>query len=47
MKDEKILSNEELMEIEGGSKINLSSLIKRLPFIVAAYAVCPTLPKLK
>ncbi len=47
MKDEKILSNEELMEIEGGSKIKLPSLIKKLPFIIVAYAVCPTLPKLK
>lgn len=47
MKDEKILSNEELMEIEGGSKIDLSSLIKGLPFIVVAYAISPRLPKLK
>ena len=47
MKDEKILSNEELMEIEGGSIIDLSSLIKGLPFIISEYAVRPILPKLK
>lgn len=47
MKDEKILSNEELMEIAGGSKINIGSIIKKLPFIVVAYAVTPFLPKVK
>ena len=47
MKDEKILSNEELMEIEGGSKINLSSITKNIPFTVVAYAVTPFIPKFK